>query len=123
MNPGSPNAPMSVYRDDSDGMDRTAGLRQQRNTQPGKPQSLTEFQMLVAGSIGRIVPVYGAELFANVPDTFAPAQPLPVMPDYVIGLGDELLIRTCGQVTQNLHLTVDRSGSVYIPKVECTFAT
>jgi protein involved in polysaccharide export with SLBB domain len=117
MNPGSPNAPMSVYRDNADGMDRTAGLRQQRNAQPNKPQSLTEFQMLVAGSIGRIVPVYGAELFANVPDTFAPVQRLPVMPDYVIGPGDELLIRTWGQVTQNLHLTVDRSGSVYVPQV------
>lgn len=117
MNPGSPNTPMSVYRDDADGMDRTAGLRQQRNTQPTKPHSLTEFQVMVAGSIGRIVPVYGAELFANVPDTFAPVQRLPVMPDYVIGPGDELLIRTWGQVTQNLHLTVDRSGSVYVPQV------
>jgi protein involved in polysaccharide export with SLBB domain len=116
MYPGSPNTPTSVYRDDADGTDRTAGLRQQRN-QPAKPHSLTEFQMMVAGSIGRIVPVYGAELFANVPDTFAPVQRLPVLPDYVIGPGDELLIRTWGQVTQNLHLTVDRSGSVYIPQV------
>lgn len=73
--------------------------------------------MLVAGSIGRIVPVYGRDLFANVPDTFAPVQRLPVTPDYVIGPGDELLIRTWGQVTQNLHLTVDRSGSVFIPQV------
>lgn len=73
--------------------------------------------MLVAGSVGRIVPVYGADLFVNVPDTFAPVQRLPVTPDYVIGPGDELLIRTWGQVSQNLHLTVDRSGSVYIPQV------
>jgi protein involved in polysaccharide export with SLBB domain len=116
MNPGAPNAPMSVYRDDADGIDRTAGLRQ-RSVGPVKPQPLTEFQMLVAGSIGRILPVYGTELFANVPDTFAPVQRLPVTPDYLIGPGDELLIRTWGQVTQNLHLTVDRSGSVYIPQV------
>lgn len=116
INPGAPNAPMSVYRDDTDGMDRTAGLRQRPST-PAKPQSLTEFQMLVAGSIGRIVPVYGADLFADVPDTFAPVQRLPVTPDYEIGPGDELLIRTWGQVTQNLHLTVDRSGSIYVPQV------
>jgi protein involved in polysaccharide export with SLBB domain len=107
---------MSVYRDDADGVDRTAGLRQ-RPAGPVKTQPLTEFQMLVAGSIGRIVPVYGTDLFANVPDTFAPVQRLPVTPDYVIGPGDELLIRTWGQVSQNLHLTVDRSGSVYIPQV------
>jgi protein involved in polysaccharide export with SLBB domain len=119
MNPGSPNAPMSVYRDDADGMNRAEGLRQQRSQlqNVNKPQPLSEFQMLVAGSIGRIVPIYGADLFANVPDTFAPVQRLPVTPDYVIGPGDELLIRTWGQVTQNLHLTVDRSGSVYIPQV------
>jgi len=74
MNPGSPNAPMSVYRDDADGMNRTAGLRQQRSQlqNVNKPRPLSEFQMLVAGSIGRIVPIYGAGLFANVPDTFAP---------------------------------------------------
>jgi protein involved in polysaccharide export with SLBB domain len=116
MNPGSPNAPMSVYRDEGDGMDRAREPRQ-RSLGPVKPRPLTEFQMLVAGSIGRIVPVYGADLFADVPDTFAPVQHLPVTPEYVIGPGDELLIRTWGQVTQNLHLTVDRSGSIYIPQV------
>jgi protein involved in polysaccharide export with SLBB domain len=117
MNPGSPNAPMSVYRDDAGGMNRMESPLRQRPAQAPKPQPLTEFQMLVAGSIGRIVPVYGADLFSNVPDTFAPVQHLPVTPDYVVGPGDELLIRTWGQVTQNLHLTVDRSGSVYIPQV------
>ena len=116
-NPGSPNAPMSVYRDDAGGMNRMESQLRPRSPLPIKPQSLTEFQMLVAGSIGRIVPVYGADLFANVPDTFAPVQRLPVTPDYVIGPGDELLVRTWGQVTQNLHLTVDRSGSVYVPQV------
>jgi protein involved in polysaccharide export with SLBB domain len=119
MNPGSPNAPASIYRDDAEGMNRAEWLRQQRSQlqNVNKPQPLSEFQMLVAGSIGRIVPIYGADLFANVPDTFAPVQRLPVTPDYAIGPGDELLIRTWGQVTQNLHLTVDRSGSVYIPQV------
>lgn len=115
VSPPGPNAPTSVYRDDS-GVDHANEVRQHPTT-PTKPQSLTEFQMLVAGSVGRIVPVYGADLFVNVPDTFAPVQRLPVTPDYVIGPGDELLIRTWGQVSQNLHLTVDRSGSVYIPQV------
>lgn len=116
MTPGAPNAPMSIYKDDADGIDRTSGLRR-HPVGPLKTPPLTEFQMLVAASIGRIVPVYGTELFANVPDTFAPVQRLPVAPDYVLGPGDELLIRTWGQVTQNLHLTVDRSGSIYIPQV------
>jgi polysaccharide export outer membrane protein len=116
LSPGTPTSPMTVYRDDAEGMNRTS-QQKQHPSGPIKPQPLTEFQMLVAASVGRIVPVYGQDLFSNVPDTFAPVQRLPVTPDYVIGPGDELLIRTWGQVTQNLHLTVDRSGSVYVPQV------
>lgn len=114
--PGTPTSPMTVYRDDAEGLNRNLPQRQYRNA-PIKPQPLTEFQMLVAASVGRIVPMYGQDLFTNVPDTFAPVQRLPVTPDYVVGPGDELLIRTWGQVTQNLHLTVDRSGSVFVPQV------
>ena len=113
---GAPNASPGVYRDDAGGTNRNSDYRQ-RSLTPYKPQSLTEFQILVAGSVGRIVPVYGADLFVNVPDTFAPVQRIPVNPDYVLGPGDELLIRTWGQNSQNLHLTVDRSGSIYIPQV------
>jgi hypothetical protein len=57
MSPGAPNAPMSVYRDDGDGLDQTTGFRQGL-VGPIKTQPLTEFkifQMLVADSIGRIV--------------------------------------------------------------------
>lgn len=113
---GNPNnISSSVYRDDADGLNRSNESRQHPLI-PSKPQSLTEFQILVAGSVGRIVPVYGAELFANVPDTFAPVQRIPVTPEYVVGPGDELQIRLWGQVSQNLQLTVDRSGSIYIPQ-------
>jgi polysaccharide export outer membrane protein len=113
---GNPNnLSSSVYRDDADGLNRSNESRQ-RPLIPSKPQSLTEFQILVAGSIGRIVPVYGAERFANVPDTFAPVKRIPVTPEYVVGPGDGLLIRLWGQVNQNLQLTVDRSGSIYIPQ-------
>ena len=119
MTGGSQNNPyQSVYRDDGEGINRASEYRQQqRPLVPAKPQALTEFQILVAGSIGRIIPVYGAELFSDVPDTFAPVQRIPVSPEYVVGPGDELLIRTWGQNSQNLHLTVDRSGSIYIPQV------
>ncbi len=119
LSSGTPGSPMSVYRDNAEGygVDRTDRMLVPRQRVPTKPLPLTEFQMLVAASVGRIVPIYGADLFTEVPDTFAPVQRLPVTPDYVIGPGDELLIRTWGQVTQNLHLTVDRSGSIYIPQV------
>jgi protein involved in polysaccharide export with SLBB domain len=77
----------------------------------------TEFQQVVANSIGKMLPIYGARLFRNPPSTFAPLNLVPVTPDYVIGPGDELRIQVWGQVTSNNRYTVDRTGNIYIPEV------
>src|SRR5258708_17710914 len=77
----------------------------------------TEFQLLVANSLGKSLPIYGARLFRNLPSTFAPLNMVPVTPDCVIGPGDELLIQAWGQVTLNGRFTVDRAGGLYIPQV------
>lgn len=69
---------MSVYRDDAGNIDHGDAELRQHPTTPTKPQPLTEFQLLIAASIGRIVPVDGADLFSNLPDTFQPVQRLPV---------------------------------------------
>lgn len=82
-----------------------------------RPQPPTEFQRIVAGDVGRMLPIYGADLFTNVPSTFAPVDRIPVTPDYVIGPGDEVMIRVWGQVSFNLRATVDRTGDIYIPQV------
>ncbi len=84
---------------------------------PEPPVPLTAFQRLVAASVGRVLPIFGTNLFTNVPSTFAPVDRVPVTPDYVLGPGDELLVRLWGQVTFDGHLTVDRTGDVYIPQV------
>ncbi|HLY39671.1 MAG TPA: SLBB domain-containing protein [Terracidiphilus sp.] len=106
----------AVYTDNAGGVGRSDEARPPRMS-PVRPAPLTEFQMLVAASVGRIVPIYGADLFVNMPDTFAPVMHIPVTPEYVIGPGDQLLIRTWGQVNLNLHLVVDRSGSIYVPQI------
>jgi protein involved in polysaccharide export with SLBB domain len=77
----------------------------------------TEFQLMVANSLGKTLPIYGAKLFRSPPSTFAPLNMVPVTPDYVIGPGDELLIQAWGQVTLNGRFTVDRAGGLYIPQV------
>jgi protein involved in polysaccharide export with SLBB domain len=77
----------------------------------------TEFQQMIANSLGKALPIYGAKLFRTPPSTFAPLSMVPVTPDYVIGPGDELLIQAWGQITLNGRFMVDRSGSVYIPQV------
>ena len=39
-----------------------------------------EFQNFVAQSIGRFLPMFGQELFSDVPSTFAPVDRVPVVP-------------------------------------------
>jgi len=84
---------------------------------PPKMVELTDFQRLVATSSGRVLPIYGASLFENVPTTFAPVDRVPVTSDYVLGPGDELLIRAWGQIDLDVRARVDRSGNVFLPKV------
>jgi protein involved in polysaccharide export with SLBB domain len=82
-----------------------------------QPVELTDFQRLVEASLGKTLPVYGENLFENVPTTFAPIDRVPVTSDYVIGPGDELLIRAWGQIDLDIHARVDRNGAIYVPKV------
>jgi protein involved in polysaccharide export with SLBB domain len=84
---------------------------------PLPPQPLTEFQKFVAGTTGEVLPIFGASLFQSAPTTFAPLDQAPVPPDYVIGPGDLLRIRTWGQVNFTSNLRVDRSGEIYLPQV------
>ena len=76
----------------------------------------TEFQRFAASSAGELLPIFGASLFEHVPTTFAPLDRVPVTADYVLGPGDELLLRAWGQVNLELDLTVDRAGAVFIPQ-------
>jgi polysaccharide export outer membrane protein len=82
-----------------------------------KVGELTDFQQMVVASLGKSLPIYGLSLFENVPTTFAPVDRVPVTADYVLGPGDELLIRAWGQIDLNVHTRVDRNGSIFVPKV------
>ena len=42
---------------------------------------------------------------------------VPVGPDYVLGPGDELILRVWGKIEQRLELVVDQSGKIYIPQI------
>lgn len=81
------------------------------------PEPDLEFQDFVANSLGIKLPIFGQNLFENVPSTFAPLDRVQVPTDYIIGPDDELLIRAWGQVDVNWRATVDRTGAVYIPQV------
>ena len=82
-----------------------------------KAVELTDFQRMVLSSLGKALPIYGLSLFENVPTTFAPVDRVPVTANYVIGPGDELLIRAWGQIDLDVHSRVDRNGNIFLPKV------
>jgi protein involved in polysaccharide export with SLBB domain len=101
----------------SNGQSQLAALEESRLLAIRAPSAPTDFQLMVRGSLGTLLPVYGDSLFRQVPSTFAPLREVNVTPDYVLGPGDQLVIRIWGQVNFNAQLTVDRTGSIYLPQV------
>jgi protein involved in polysaccharide export with SLBB domain len=87
----------------------------QRRASPPHPE--TEFEQMVADSVGRPLPLFGQTLFLEAPSTFSPIDWMQVPSDYILGPGDELQIRVWGQVEASLRVIVDRSGRIYIPQV------
>lgn len=89
----------------------------QNGAQPLPPEPLTEFQKFTASTTGQVLPIFGANLFRRVPNTFAPLNATPVPADYGIGPEDEIRIRVWGQVNFQADVWVDRSGDIYLPQV------
>jgi polysaccharide export outer membrane protein len=81
---------------------------------PAEPP--TEFQRFVAASTGRMLPNYGASLFASRPASFGPIDQAPAPQDMVVGVDDELRIRIWGQINFSANLRVSREGEIYLPK-------
>jgi polysaccharide export outer membrane protein len=83
----------------------------------GPLTSRSDFERFAEDATGRPLPVYGRRLFDEVPTTFAPIDRVPVPADYVLGPGDELLIRVWGKINLDSRVTVDRNGQIYLPRV------
>ena len=60
---------------------------------------------------------FGYELFAGEPTTFAPANQIPVSPDYLLGPGDSLNILFYGKTNESYSLEVNRNGAVDFPQL------
>ncbi len=83
----------------------------------GPLRTKSEFQQYAEDATGRRLSVYGRKLFDQVPTTFAPVENVPVPADYVLGPGDQLLIRAWGKIELDSRVTVDRNGQINLPKV------
>jgi protein involved in polysaccharide export with SLBB domain len=87
-----------------------------RTRPPVRATGPNQFQRFVAESTGRLLPMYGSELFDN-PQAYAADSTLPAPADYVLGAGDEVRLQVWGPIDFNTSLTIDRNGQVNIPKV------
>src|SRR3984957_13109793 len=83
----------------------------------GPLRTKSDFERFAEDGTGHRLPVYGRRLFDEVPTTFAPVERVPVPADYVLGPGDELLIRAWGKIELDSRVMVDRNGQVYLPRV------
>ncbi len=84
-----------------------------------KPAPLlpNEFQKYVLQSTGRALPLYGAEFFENLNNNYGHFSRAPVSDDYVLGAGDQLLIRLWGSTSAEATVSIDRQGIISFPKL------
>ena len=84
--------------------------------QSDRPALPNQFQRFVQESTGRLLPIYGQDLF-DTPQAYNADTHAPIPPDYLLGAGDELYVQVWGTADFTLSLTLDRNGQVNIPKV------
>jgi protein involved in polysaccharide export with SLBB domain len=95
-------------------LDASAAVPAARPLPPLEPN---DFQKFVQSGTGRLPPLFGAALFEEAPASYAPVGGVPVPADYVIGPGDEIIVRSTGVLDFELRPVVDRDGQIVLPKV------
>ena len=95
-----------------------------------EPLKPNDFQQFILQITGQRLPIFGYQFFENInasqaqavgamqtTNAFAPSEGTAVSPDYVLGAGDQLLIRAWGSIDVDVRASIDRNGQVIIPKV------
>jgi len=67
------------------------------------------------GSGSRQLRQFGYSLFESPTSTFSAVENVPVGPDYILGPGDDLLLKIWGSMEGQVVLTVDRNGEIKLP--------
>lgn len=127
--PGSPLGKLSEgSRSQAQGQIAATGKKEKDSASAGAPSVIpsepfstveTSFNIPVfPGQLTRELRQYGYSLFANPISTFAPVEDVPVGPDYILGPGDNMVIRTWGSATDSSFVqTLDRNGQITLPYV------
>jgi len=125
-------------------LDLTRGQNVLRSTDPktAAPQTFkpvfsplqpNDFQKFVLQTSGQLLPLFGQNFFENLqeaqnqllnqgaqfslPPAYTPTEATPVNSNYLLGAGDELVIRGWGSIEVDIRAVIDRNGMVNIPKV------
>jgi protein involved in polysaccharide export with SLBB domain len=102
--------PSSVTEEEVPESNKTDVVRKKLPVQPN------EFQKYVLAVTGKALPLYGEDFFEN--SRYAMQQQMsPVGNDYILGTGDQLLIRVWGSTSTELNTTINRNGEISIPRL------
>lgn len=88
--------------------------------EPTPPYLPSEFERYVQRAVGASVDIrrFGSELMTPAGRSGMGAESSSQIPqDYVISVGDEVLVTLWGSVEADLRLSVDRSGRITLPRV------
>ena len=93
-----------------------AQLRPPEKITPVKSE-MSDFEILVQQSLGIALPVFADNLFQSPNASFNIGDQVNVPSDFVIGPGDDIIVRAWGSIELEYAVTVDRQGTIFIPKV------
>jgi protein involved in polysaccharide export with SLBB domain len=105
----------SIAASNNTGPDAQTAPQEQRVRENIRAE-VSQFQRFVQESTGRLLPVYGRNLFEGR-QPFAADAALPAPTDYLLGPGDEIRLQVVGPVDFASNLVIDRNGQVALPKV------
>ncbi len=60
---------------------------------------------------------FGHELFNSRSGGATVLEDMPVSPSYIVGPGDQIIVRTWGRLEGTNRMTVDRDGRIFYPKI------
>ena len=100
-------------------MDQNAAeiLRKRAAEKEGKKPVSNLFQTFVEKTTGHLFPIYAQHLFEEN-NPLGDRQLSPVPAEYIVGPGDEILLKIYGgTIDSDQHLIVDRQGVIVLPKI------
>lgn len=114
----APNA-LNTAQPAADAVKATSDTAASDANQTRPPQRVAgpnQFQRFVQETTGRLLPVYGRDLFDS-PQAYAANNAVPAPDNYVLGPGDEIRLQVTGPQDFSTSLVLDRNGQVNLPQI------